>query len=136
MAGITKLDPKLNLTKFVIHHKTEHDYYFKYHAREQLVEIIKQVYFMKTKLNLKIFYVQTKTLDRYTTQKKDREKGICRLPPDAQIATREIRYDENAETKLGVRRFTRPAIFISVVSGDEVDKVRSKSAKLMTMTSI
>ena len=76
----SKIDPKKNLTIFAIHHKNEHDYNMEYQFREKLIEVIKHVYFLKTKENLPIYYVHTPVVDNYTTQKKDVEKRQVKRP--------------------------------------------------------
>ena len=83
LLGLSKtVHPSTNLITFTIHHLFEHDYNY-YHDtdREGIILKFKQVYYLKTGMNLPIYHVQTADLEPYTTTESDVKKHKNRHPP-------------------------------------------------------
>ena len=50
-------------------------------SRQEIIDIIKKLYYLLHRTNLPIYYVQAPNLEKYTTTQKDVQEGINRMPP-------------------------------------------------------
>ena len=69
-------------------------------SREEMMDIIKRMYFNLNNENMPIYYVQAPNLEKYTTTEKDTQKGISRMPPPNQRRHDEDLFDiKDTKTK-------------------------------------
>ncbi|CDW83270.1 protein kinase domain containing protein [Stylonychia lemnae] len=66
--------------EFVLHIKDEYDYRMRSDSRDQIIDIIRKLYQIKTVKNLAFYGVKPKALSEFTTSKKDLKKGLSRIP--------------------------------------------------------
>jgi len=79
MIGLTKSISEGH-GEFVMHSKNEYDYRMRSEARDQILDVIKRVYYSINNANLPIYGVKPKSLVEFTTSIKDMKKGISRIP--------------------------------------------------------
>lgn len=81
MGGLTKtVAPSRCTTEFTIHVPSTYDYRFTTEKRDEIVDVLKRVYFVLKQKNLPIFNVTSKDLRDFTTTEKDMNKNQSRFP--------------------------------------------------------
>ena len=68
--------------EFTVHVPIEYDYRFSTESKDEIINVLKVVYIMKTNgENLPIFGISKTSLQEFTTTEKDKAKGRSRFPP-------------------------------------------------------
>lgn len=81
IGGMTKtVPPSKSTTEFTVHVPSEYDYRFLSNRRDQIMKILKTLYFLQHGKNCPVFGVPAKDLKEYTTTEKDMKKGNTRFP--------------------------------------------------------
>lgn len=81
VGGITKtVPPSKNAQEFTVHVPSTYDYRFETTRREEIINVLKRVFYSIHKKNCPMFYVTTKNLNEYTTTEKDMKKMQSRMP--------------------------------------------------------
>ena len=70
-------------SEFTVHVNDEYDYRFLTDKRDEIIAILKLVYFGATQKNLPIFDIPEGHLRGFTSTEKDRKRGVDRFPPDS-----------------------------------------------------
>ena len=71
---------------------------FQFFSRDEIMDVIKKVYFYKQKKNLPVYGVQTPNLAKYTTTANDVNIGVSRRPPPNQRRNSQDLYIEGQNT--------------------------------------
>lgn len=80
--GITKTVHPSKANEFTVHVPSSYDYRFSSARRDEIVDLLKQLYLIQTKQNCPVFHTQAKDLKDFTTTEKDLKKGVSRFPSD------------------------------------------------------
>ena len=67
--------------EFTIHVPTEYDYRYQTDRRDQIMDSIKRAYAEKFRKNLPVYGVDRPNLGEFTTDEKDKARGVNRMPP-------------------------------------------------------
>lgn len=81
IGGMTKtVPPSKSTTEFTVHVPAEYDYRFLSPKRDNIMQLLKALYYAQHQKNCPVFGVPSKDLKEYTTTEKDMKKGVSRFP--------------------------------------------------------
>jgi len=88
--------PSKCVTEFTVHVPNTYDYRFVSEKREEIMDVIKKVYYNLKQSNCPVFHATSKDLKDYTTTEKDMKKGSSRFPPPSlRNASEDLFPEEN-----------------------------------------
>lgn len=102
--GVTKSTDK-KCFEFVVHVEIDYDYRYlaKERVRDDIIFVLKHVYYNMHKRNLHVYGVAYPHLKDFTTSKKDAQKKISKMPPKGNILRSENLFDDNRISKVGAK---------------------------------
>jgi len=97
VGGMTKtVSPSKCITEFTVHVPNTYDYRFVSEKREEIMDVIKKVYYNMKQSNCPVFHAVSKDLKDYTTTEKDMKKGSSRFPPPSLRSKEEDLFPEDS----------------------------------------
>lgn len=69
------------------------------HRREEILDVLKRVYYINKQKNVPIFYATSKDLREFTTTEKDMKKVISRFPTPNYRTNEEDLFDESGNAE-------------------------------------